>query len=350
LKRIESQALHRVCVEVVIPSTIQFVASDAIPNPSQLTLEDCNSCPEFDRWRQLRANGIAVDFRRILKFNSDLADFTAYQFDISAFETGSIQCECDGALSQIYRRRDDDCLIVVKSINLSDSVEQSEIENEIEKDVNLCHPCIARAIGFVFLAESSESRELKVARLFMEGCSLAEILLTNPVWWTPTVKAKAVAGIALALRFAHSLGLVHGSLNLSNILFDETHQIQITNFGLLYLEVHEGERPAGSSVGGVFGEGWTAQADVRAFGSLLFEITVGLTSGANSEETANLGVPKFVSEMITAIRSRNCGHVNSLNYIIDILKKNNFQIEAGVDSTEVWKFVHWVESLERSDD
>jgi hypothetical protein len=32
--------------------------------------------------------------------------------------------------------------------------------------------------------------------------------------------------------------------------------------------------------------------------------------------------------------------------IVDILKKNDFKIEIGVDSAEVWEFVKWVEKCE----
>jgi hypothetical protein len=32
--------------------------------------------------------------------------------------------------------------------------------------------------------------------------------------------------------------------------------------------------------------------------------------------------------------------------IVDILKKNDFKIESGVDSAEVWEFARWVENYE----
>jgi hypothetical protein len=37
------------------------------------------------------------------------------------------------------------------------------------------------------------------------GGSLEEVLFDAPTWWTPTAKAKtkAIAGIALGIRFAH---------------------------------------------------------------------------------------------------------------------------------------------------
>jgi tRNA A-37 threonylcarbamoyl transferase component Bud32 len=197
--------------------------------------------------------------------------------------------------------------------------------------VNLRHPCIATPIGFVFRVESSGLRELKIVGLSIEGCSLRDVVLSNPVWWTPTVKAKAVVGIALGLQFGHSFGMIHGRLNSNTILFDESHRIQITDFGLIDFEMQGSESGTGSDV---FCEEWNAQADIDAFGSLFIEIMV------------DQDVPDFVSKMIEAIGSRDYEEINSMNHIVDILKTNEFEIETDVDSVEVWEFVHWVENWE----
>jgi hypothetical protein len=61
---------------------------------------------------------------------------------------------------------------------------------ELEKLMNLCHPCIVGPIGFVIVTELRELKELpelrvseefKIVRLYSEGSSLAEVILTNPV-------------------------------------------------------------------------------------------------------------------------------------------------------------------------
>jgi tRNA A-37 threonylcarbamoyl transferase component Bud32 len=65
------------------------------------------------------------------------------------------------------------------------------------------------------------------------------------MWWTAT--AKAVAGIALSLRFAHSLGLIHGHLTSKNICFDIDHRIQITGFSRLGQEVERAKPVSGRS-------------------------------------------------------------------------------------------------------
>jgi hypothetical protein len=57
-------------------------------------------------------------------------------------------------------------------------------------------------------------------------------------------------------------------------------------------------------------------------------------------------IPDFVSKMIEAIGSRDYKTINSVKCIVDTLKKNDFKIESGVDSAEVWEFVKWVETCE----
>jgi hypothetical protein len=89
-------------IDVVIPSTILFVAFDVIPNPFQISIADCESCPEFGRWQQLIKSGLKVDFRRILKIDSDFGDLNHYLIDLSVFERGSMLDEIDVDLREKY--------------------------------------------------------------------------------------------------------------------------------------------------------------------------------------------------------------------------------------------------------
>jgi hypothetical protein len=343
LKRIESMVFEMIKVEVIIPSTILFVACDAIFDFSKIFLTDYDFCPEFHQWLRWRMNDIRIDFRRILRLDSGLPDLMDYLFDVSRFEEGSVLCGCEGVSNQLYRRLDDGCLIVVKSMSLLDSFDNGQLNNSMERAMNLRHPCIAALISFVFPAESSASRELKIAELSVEGGSLAEVLVTKPEWWTPIVKAKAVAGIALGLRFAHSFGLIHGRLTPSSILFDADHCIQIADFDLLGFERRRSEN--------------TTQArfcdDILAFVSLLFEIIVGhpatLSSGANSEGSVGVKVPEFVSYIIESSRC-DSGRRCSFNDIVYALEEDRFEIVDSVDSVEVLAFVRWVELLEQLDE
>jgi serine/threonine protein kinase len=150
------------------------------------------------------------------------------------------------------------------------------------------------------------------------------------------VKAKAVAGIALGLRFSHGLGLLHGGLKASNVFFDADRRIQIADFSAIRLERGEVEPFSG--------DGWALTADVSAFASLLDETLVGPADGSPVPAC----VPEFVSRTIEDGRLSKSQCQISFVDIVARLKTNHFEILAGVDSEEVSGFVSWVESAEQS--
>jgi hypothetical protein len=101
LKQVESQAIDGLNLVVVVPSTILFVAFDAIPYAIQLSIADCDSCPDFDRWRHLRECGIAVNFRSILRIGSSFQCLNDYLIGLSEFQESSLLGGSTGILSEI---------------------------------------------------------------------------------------------------------------------------------------------------------------------------------------------------------------------------------------------------------
>jgi serine/threonine protein kinase len=277
-----------------------------------------------------------------VKLDSALPCLRDYFINFSLFEAGPVIVQSDGVSTEIYHRVEDEISIVVKSIAISTRVGKFEIEQEIATLINLRHPCIAGPIGFVFPGELSESGELHIVRLYAECGSLAEVISANPLWWTATTKAKAIAGIALGFRFAHSFGLLHGRLTTKNIYFDSDYQIKIADFGLIGLEKCESEGLA--HIGGFSDEGWTPETDVCGFASILFEIVVGRSP--HCEASIPAYVPEFVSEIIKSGLWSESERNRSFCDIFEILKRNDFKISDGVDSAEVSAFVSWVESSE----
>jgi serine/threonine protein kinase len=232
---------------------------------------------------------VAVDFRPILKPRLDYPCFKKSVSNITELEEESVLLEAGRSSTRLDRMRGDGSLIVVKSISLSDSIAKSQIESEIANLVSLGHPLIASPIGF---AESTAPRRLKIARPYAAGGSLAEVLSDAPAWRTPTAKAKAIAGIALGLRFVHGFGLLHGGVKASTVLWDADRRIQIADFSPIRLETGDAEPSSG--------EGWSPAAGVCAFASLLSEIAVG-RPGAQPGPAPP--IPAFVSAIIEGGRS-----------------------------------------------
>jgi hypothetical protein len=175
---------------------------------------------------------------------------------------------------------------------------------------------------------------------------LSEVISENPIWWTATAKAKAVAGIVLSLRFAHSLGLIHGHLNSKNIRFDMDHRIQITDFCGIGLAICESEKDRGI----LSSKRWSPHLDVCGFALILFEIIVGypmmLSGVAEGQVTLPTNIPMFVLQLIEAGQSPGSRIQQTFNDIFNILKENDFEIVSGVDSADVLTFADWVESFE----
>jgi hypothetical protein len=300
-----------------------FVAHDAGPSRQTLSLCGEEHPDEFYMWRCLIRIPYAVDFRRIQR------DQEVSVLDLSRFDAVSVI----GKSAQIYRRRDDGAVIVVKSLVCNwGYCRQTEIANLS----SLRHPLIAAPIWFA-LADGT----LKVGRLHAAGGSLAEVIASKPAWWTPSAKAKTAVGIALALRFAHGFGLVHWSLKATNVLFDSQGRIQISDFRAFPVS-HDGISEAEPLL-------WE---DVSAFAKLLFEIIVGRPWAQPSAPIIKVemvfppDVPEFVSQILKEGMPGHGRGRPSFKNIVDSLKKNEFRIVAGVDFEKVADFVRWVESVE----
>jgi hypothetical protein len=328
LKRLGFYAFNKLPCPIVLPCTVLFVNYDLGIDADRLSFQEGDSFRDCQGWLRVRNSDIAIDFRRILKIDFDLPEFTHCPFEIIS-ESTEIEPE-------ISRGLDDCSMIVVKSISRSDSMEDSVIKQNIMKLINLSHPCIIAPIWFTVPIGSPE---LKLWQLYSKSPSLAEVLSDNPAWWTPTAKAKAVVGLVLGLRFAHSFGLIHGHLTTKNIVFDLDHRIQITDF-LCGLSEQD--------ICGFSDERWSPKADVCGFSSLLSAIVIGRP--ANEERFIPVDVPNFVSEMIKMDVWPESKKLPSFRDIFAILKSNNFRIMAEVDSKAVSTFVNWVEFFEQEND
>jgi serine/threonine protein kinase len=179
----------------------------------------------------------------------------------------------------------------VKSIPFTEWVAKPQLENEIEKLINLRHPCIAAPIGFVLPSESEVMREWIIVELHLNCGFLSDLISMTSKSWTATAKAKAVESLVLGLRFVPSLGFIHGDLHLSNVHFDVDHHIPVADCRLIDLEVRE------NKMGGFSSSGWTAQTDVHGLALIPFEIVIGRS--AKGERSLHPNILKFVSNIIT---------------------------------------------------
>jgi hypothetical protein len=154
---------------------------------------------------------------------------------------------------------------------------------------------------------------------------------------------KAIVGIVLSMLFAHSFGLLHGHLTGDNVIFDHEGLIQNCDFCVKSLSEIGCNSEAMAEVEGFSEEDWRPAADVRAFAELLSQIVI---ADSTKECGGSLSVPEFVLNIIERGQSFDSNATLSFVDIFETLKDNDFGILEGVDSTEVWDFVSWIEFLE----
>jgi serine/threonine protein kinase len=281
-----------------------------------------------------------MDFRRIHGFDSGLPSRTDCLLNLIEFEEGSQLSGTERFLTGKSQECDQGFDIIVKSMNVSVFVDIAHVEIRIENLMNLRHPCISSTVGVVL---PSSFQELQIVGQYSSGGSLSEVISASPEWWTPTAKVKAIVGIVLSLRFAHSFGLLHGHLTGDNVVFDDSGLIQICDFCVANCSEVGGNSDVIAEVGGFSGEGWRPAADVRAFSELVSRIVIGDSA---QESGSSQSVPVVVLEMIA--RGQCLGSNAKLSFldIFTTLKDNGFRILEGFDSKEVSNFVSWIEFSE----
>jgi hypothetical protein len=305
LRQIKNHAFYYCPGSMIVPSSILYISWNAVEDSSQISIGSLDCCPEYGRWQRLLSRGIIVDFRRIRRFGSGFLSLSDCFF---------AESDLKSCTNQSGGR------IEVTSVNLSRCVDEGAIEKGIETLMNLRHPCIAGVIG-VF--DPRGLQELRIVRNHLCHVSLSRVVSTSPTWWTPTAKAKAIVGLVLGLRFAHSFGLVHGHLTGNTVFLSEDGMIEICDFGMTCSGELESEECGFSR------EDWTPESDVQAFTKIQSEII----SGASAEQR-RFDQPAFATE-------------TSFANILETLKTIEFTFIEGANSREVSDFVSWIEWSER---
>jgi serine/threonine protein kinase len=318
--------------------------------------------PDFERWCRVRDPIEKRHSDRIVNLVGVQCSLESFVLDLSIFEETS-DASLTNPRSEIgkpvsvkqYSRLSDRLPIVVKSFDIFSCEKVNKILSKLLMFTLLKHPCIAPLIGFVL---PTESTPLKIATLYYSCGSLQNVQSSNPAWWTPTSKAKAIAGIALGMESVHQLETFHGSLKPNNIIFDENHYVHIVDFGSTYFKsmmdgndiTYENRNATEEQFGQI--------DDLFSFAFIVFDILVGrdaVSSSWSFEEaqkqrrrgdfpTIPEFVPEFVREMIQDGMSQTRSLKNSFRMFVETMKRNDFKFAEGVDVGEVKEFVNSIES------
>ena len=213
----------------------------------------------------------------------------------------------EGGMGEVYRARDtkldrDVALKVLPQAFTDDPDRLARFEREAKVLASLNHPNIASIYGL----EEAEGQKALVLEL-VEGPTLAERIKQGPI---PVDEALPIAKqIAEALEAAHEQGVIHRDLKPANIKVKDDGTVKVLDFGLAKAfqpdasDVSASMSPtisltaAATQMGMVIGtaaymspeqaKGKTVgkQADVWAFGAVLYEMLAGKKTFAGEDIT-----------------------------------------------------------------
>jgi serine/threonine protein kinase len=239
------------------------------------------------------------------------------------------------------------------------------------------HPCV---IGFEGVALPTGSHGALLASELAAVGSLAHILeLASgiaggrpPIAWTPTSKCGIVLGLAKALEFAHSRGIVHRDVKPSNILLNEGGCPLLGDFAtakLLELGVTQtssvGQSELAYCAPEAFergGGGKTLKSDVFSWACVAFEVladgrrvldgeTCDIVRNSKNDAarpalTPELGIVPAMEAVLRAAWSVSADARPGMSEIVRRLRRVDFAVVEGADGSVLRRQLVRIEKVE----
>ncbi|KAK8883823.1 hypothetical protein M9Y10_042922 [Tritrichomonas musculus] len=289
----------------------------------------------------------------------------------------------EGQFGEVFlvKNIDDDKLYAAKIINVQcnySGKEQLRLIRETAILHSLDHPAIVKFYGVNFHAFDDPSQlsptiltEYLAKGSFKEVLKKAEHGLADHEW-NATKKHICLLGIADAMRYLHSHGVLHRDLKPENILIDGDYRPRIADFGMSRCFSKALSRSMQLSMTGKIGtplymspelfedeEHFSPGVDVYAFGIMAYEIASGqepYSENGKSITLTNLvrkvlngkrpdfveGITEPMWELITRCWSKDPKERPSFDEIFDELSTNFSLLDEDVDEEEINEYIKYL--------
>jgi len=190
-----------------------------------------------------------------------------------------------GAMGVVYLARDPliDRRVALKTLRLDLDAEHAEefrerFVREARAAGRLNHPGIVTVHD---VGEDPETGLMYIAMEYIQGRDLKQFLASGHEF-RPSEVARITADVAVALDYAHSLGVVHRDIKPANIILADDGSAKITDFGIARLETSnltvDGQfigTPNFMSPEQITGKKVDGRSDIFSLGVVLFTLLTG---------------------------------------------------------------------------
>jgi serine/threonine protein kinase len=218
----------------------------------------------------------------------------------------------------------------------------------------LIHPGLV-PLRALILPEDGNPQSVGIVSQYCPGGSLFDLLhrSNSSSNWTPTQKTITILGLAFALDFLHSNGMIHSFLTASNIVFTSSMEPQVADYWVSSLVLSDagiarGPKPTISMAPELFDPfEHSDKVDVYAFGIILYHIVTGIEP-IRVELTPIFarGAPKAFMELHRKCCDPRPTARPSFKQIVEVLMKDDLYTIPEADLGEVAAFKQRMISLQ----
>jgi serine/threonine-protein kinase len=236
-----------------------------------------------------------------------------------------------GAMGVVYLARDPiiDRRVALKTLRVDLDAEMAEefrerFVREARAAGRLNHPGIVTVHD---VGEDPETGLMYIAMEYVEGRDLKQILQSGHSF-RPSEAARIAADVAVALDYAHSLGVVHRDIKPANIVLTNNGSAKITDFGIARLETSnltvDGQfigTPNFMSPEQITGNQVDGRSDIFSLGVVLFTLLTGQRPfGGDTMHEVTLRIVQEPSPIPSKLRADIPAALNPI--VLKCLEKN----------------------------
>jgi tRNA A-37 threonylcarbamoyl transferase component Bud32/tetratricopeptide (TPR) repeat protein len=236
-----------------------------------------------------------------------------------------------GAMGVVYLARDPiiDRRVALKTLRVDLDAEMAEefrerFVREARAAGRLNHPGIVTVHD---VGEDPETGLMYIAMEYVEGRDLKQMLQSGHSF-RPSEAARIAADVAVALDYAHSLGVVHRDIKPANIVLTNDGSAKITDFGIAHLETSnltvDGQfigTPNFMSPEQITGNQVDGRSDIFSLGVVLFTLLTGQRPfGGDTMHEVTLRIVQEPSPIPSKLRDDIPAALNPI--VLKCLEKN----------------------------
>jgi len=203
--------------------------------------------------------------------SSDVDNYLSYRMD----DIKLLNSIGSGSYGEVYKAIVNDDIVAVKRLHAR-SLRAEQVESfcsEVSLMCQLKHPNIVGFVGAV-----TEPSALCIITEFCQNGSLADLLLQPTIPMSFEWKLRAALDAARGMQYLHSSNpvILHRDLKSDNLLVDANWRVKVADFGLTRFLSKKAMTQVGTPMWMapeiITGEQYTENADVYAFGIILWEL------------------------------------------------------------------------------